>query len=749
MAYLTRAVLAFGLMLAWTALARADPILTPIFVAAIAAATGLAATSAVVTISAAILTAITVAAIGFGLTMLLTKKPKVPQAEDGALTVQQPLPFRNLAYGTVRHSGAFMLHEEIAGRLVKVQAVFGHRIKEWVGIYLNDDPVTLTAIGTPDYTGALNGYVNTGEDGRYKNQVIKIDTRLGLDTETPYKSIVDLVNVGSSGIGIVWSNNHRGDGIASIAMLAASVKQADFSTSYPYGAPQLSAVANTALLFDPRDVTQSYLSPSTWKFSSNPVLAWLDFMCFSRFGYQRDYATTILPIVDLINRAADDCDEFVPMKSGGTQPRYRLGFFMSAEQDRKIALQAILASCDGWMCQRGDGTIIMEVGKYREPLCILTDADIIGYSLQSDAPSSQRINQSTARYTSPENHYITVETFSVIDAADQAIRPGPPRVSILDLSAVQNIGQASRLHKREVIRQRARVRGTLTVKWSGMDACYGRRIRVQSNTIPLLNNAVIENIKSVQSASTQTCEISFIRVGAEIDEYNAAVDESPPAKIPQKPRTFVLEPPENIDAVAVQMLDANSNTYVSIHVSWDDPYDGVVNHPVQAFAVRWRVIGAPSWNQTDYDSLTPSAGQFEVETGLVPPEQNIEVQVASKGVTALSQWSAPSVEVDTHVASVAPGEPTNLMATGAVGIVNLSARFPNSPNVASIRFYRSIVGGGFGLATAIGTDVYGAANATGAYAHTVTAGTYDFYVVAKNAAGVASTDAGPVTATAT
>lgn len=747
---------ALGALLASTAPARADPvsaILTTIFTVALNSAGFYSTTVLGFVITAqmvgATLAAITTAAIGFGLTMLLSKRPKPPAPEDAAGVIQQPIPFRQFLYGFGRTGGAVMIFERVNDYLVKVLALFGHRVTSFGQLYLNDDAVSLE--GSPsNVTGPKKGFVSSGEGKRYNGNIpyVVIDTRYGLSTETAYGHIVDIMNGDPANVGL-WSAAHRGDTIASLMMVCQKPAARFFSAIFPFGAPQPSLVVGGYALFDPRDVAQNPDVEDTWVFSRNAALVMLHFQCFSDFGFKRDYATAILPVLDRWIQAANDCDAPVAKKGGGTEPRYLLGFQMSADQDRKVAVATILAACDGWLCHRGDGTVVFDVGVYREPVVTLTDADIIGFRHLSDQPSRQRINQSVARYTSVDNDYVSVETDPIIDTADQLLRPGPPRAATLDLTAVQAVGQASRLHKREIIRQKARKSGTLTIRWSGLDACYTRRIRVQSNTIPGMADCVIENRKPVISPMTQTATIDFIMVGGEIDVYDPATDESRPAPVANKPTSDQLIAPTNVGAQAIQITDGAGNSTIVLEVSFDDLYAGVTNPPQREYVVRWREAGKDAYVETTFTNLTAVAGVFTVRVGVVPPDMTLNVSVASQSGVTLSEFSTPDVNVNTTASGVAPSVPTLFTATGAVGAVNLQATMPTSAGANSLQFYRAATGGGFGLATPIGARMFDGPGSVVSYNHTVAAGTYDFFVVALNAYDVPSTAAGPQSGTAT
>lgn len=731
--------------------AHADPIFTPIFTTILTSVSIPASvTVASTTISiAAVLSSITVTALGVGLSFLLAPKPPKPGPEAGQIPTQQPIPYRQFGYGYVRVAGAFMLKENLNGWLVYVLAVLGHKCAAFEGAYLNDDPVTLfDYAGYGAYfDGDFTGTVFPGSDNRYANGIIQIDTRLGANTEDPYRFITSFL-----GISTTWSTDHRGDKITSAMVASVQVPKENFGQFYPYGAPIPSFVLKSALCFDPRETDQTYDDDSTWQFRDNAALAIMHFLCFSDYGYQLDYTVAIEPVIDDWIEQIDYCDEQVAEKGGGTERRYRLGGWMTTEQDRKTALETMLAACDGWLCQRGDGTVILRVGRYVAPTITLTDDDICGWKLDTDLSSNEKVNRATAKWTYPDAGYASVETDPFENTADQALRQGPIRTAQLDLTWVQSVGQASRLTKIELNKHSKSVRGTLQLRLQGMNACYERWVAIQSNTIPRLSNAVIEIRKPVISLIEGKCSVEFVLSGSDVYDYTAATDESETPYIPERPSGSTLSAPANVTGTAEQYENANGGFDVIIDVNWDVPQLNGGDRTDLSYIVRWRVAPAsgddPPWTQLTVTNPTTVASVAYASLGVVPKDETIQVQVAAVAANGYqSDWSATE-EIDTSVSTTAPGSPTNLIAsTSVTGAVDLSVTAPNSANFSAIQFYRSAVSDPFGSAVAIGSPVFGSANSTIVYTDTVSAGSYDYWATSLNAYSVESTPVGPTTGT--
>jgi len=726
---------AFALM---PAPAHADPIITPIVTAIFAAASiPTAVTIAGMTFSTvAIATALITTAIGLALAYAFAPKPKPPVPENGSFPFQQAIPPRIYAYGRCRIGGATMLLEASDSFLFHITALTGHRISAFNQFYLNDDPVTIAADST----------VAAGSDGRYESGSVKLTGRLGNVPETAFSC---------PGLEGIWTANHRGDGCATMWMSCDAGSGRDFSKRFPYQRPQPSAVIDAALVYDWRDPSQNLANPSTWSFSRNPALMLAHFLCFNEFGAKMDFNAAISPVIDLWTEAADICDELVPLKAGGTERRYRAGGWTTTEQDNRSTVQTLLNCCDGHFVLRGDGAAILRAGKYKSPEVTLTDDDIAGFVLQSDVTSEDKINFASATYTFPSASYSTVETDPVINTADQALRPGPPRSARLELPWVQSTGQASRLLRREVFRQNQPLRGKLYLRISALNSVYERNIKISSNALPArLRNAEIENRKANINLAEQVIEIDFIGYGPQIDSYSAASDESTPPTAPDRPVSAGLPRPANVAAVAEQTTDSSGAASIYLNISWDRPTSGGVPRTDLTYRIRWRVAGigggqAGAWSEQDVSSPTISANRLSATTSTIASSTTFEVQVASIGSRGSYSDFSDAVSVSTTPTGTAPTAPSIFTATGGAGSVVLSAVNPSTANFAAVQFYRAVSGGTFVSAAPVGGPIYGLPGGTSTRTDNVAPGAWSYWVVALNAYSVASSPTGPQNATAT
>ncbi|MBN9054240.1 MAG: hypothetical protein J0H80_10790, partial [Rhizobiales bacterium] len=190
---------------------------------------------------------------------------------------------------------------------------------------------------------------------------------------------------------------------------------------------------------------------------------------------------------------ANICDEDIPRASGGTEKRYECNGWDTTENGPKAATNAILAACDGWICERGDGALLFTVGKFREDrVAVLTDADIIGHQIQYDVLFEDAINRLVPKFTYPATDYTTSDTDFFEDTAAQ-LEDGRILSEDANYQWVHQWRQARRLGKRDWLRLRQKVKGTLDVRLSGLDAIYARWVRVETpNRLPRLNGKLIE-----------------------------------------------------------------------------------------------------------------------------------------------------------------------------------------------------------------------------------------------------------------
>ena len=165
--------------------------------------------------------------------------------------------------------------EEVLGRTIELDGnplTDSARFK--YGCYIGSDKIssgsgslnTVTQVGSTISAGA--GGFGTSPTSRYR---ITFNIHHGAASQTADPMLVaSMPN---------WTTSHRLDGICYIATHYKFDKEGMFS-----GIPQMTVQVRGKKVFDPRDNTQTFGTVSTYKYSDNPALTFLDYISNNEYG---------------------------------------------------------------------------------------------------------------------------------------------------------------------------------------------------------------------------------------------------------------------------------------------------------------------------------------------------------------------------------------------------------------------------------------------------------------------------------
>lgn len=691
-----------------------DPIFTPIFTAILGAG-GITIGASTITY-ASIASALTVTALSIGVQALMAPKP--PDPESGRVPKTQSIPYRIWAVGRNRLAGAYMMWEAKGDFLYAVQALVAHRVKSINRYWLHDDEVFLDA----------NGYTTNDGNGRYGNNV-RLLTRIGLTPETPYAPLV--AKLASSG---VWTNNHRGDGQASVAMIAESAEAKSQNKRFPYGAPQVSVEVDGALCWDFRDPAQSPTNPATWQWTRNSVVILCWHECFNEFGNRRDYTKAILPVLDMWIEEADICDEDVPLAAGGTEKRYECNGWDTTENGPKVGTQAILATCDGWMIERGDGALLLTVGKFRESRVeTITDADLIGHQIQYDVLFEDECNRLVPKFTYPDTGYSSCDTDYFEDTAAQ-LTAGRVLSQDGDYRFCHQWRQARRLGIRDWRRLQQKVKGSIDDRTSGINAIYSRWVRFETPVrLPRLDGKLMENRRSTLAITRGGFTMEVVQHPDNIDDWNPATDEGMQPPVPNTLGSAEISP----GVINTVQAKANGGS-VYLRVVIVDPESNSWT-PVIFYRLTDAGGGVPgAWIEQQFPDWTASGGFIELNTGAVPVDVDLDVEAGFIGSNGSYGPRSPTEEVHTTADPTPSGPVTGVSVSPGTGNATINWYAPNSSNYAGSRIYWNTTNN-FATATAVSPPSYGSAGAFASKTVTLTTGTKYAWVVSLNRSGIEGT----------
>ncbi len=568
---------------------------------------------------------------------------KAPPAEITKLAIKTERPPRVSAYGRLKLFGAYILYEAASdGSAVDVWAFHDGRIARIVGWYLGDKLVTRLP----------TGFVQEAPDGAYGfSDVIRIGANLGADTETAHAAVV-------AKLPGIWTSAHRGDGVVTGYSISKPVKAKDYQKVFPAGGPNnmpLAIVVEAQPVYDWRDPAQSLSDPLTWKWSEN---AWLHIAHYQLVRNGKTWARHFAPTLDLWTAAANDADSPMPLRAGGSEPRYRscVAHRNAGEgSEPKSVLGALLACCDGWMASREDEALVPYSGRYYPPTVTIGPDQIISYTVEDGIEDEAALNNINVTYVSAQHDYNEVDTDPWTDE-DDIVRRGALRSADLK-NQVPSFSQARRLAKRKMAQTMARKRGTLTLTSAGSAVLSQRFINLRliegegtdDEFAPYVGQAEITDVR--RNLQTGGLSASWIAADPNIDAWNPATEEGDPAPVGERVAREPLEQPTIISATAV---------YSAVGQNPDDPLGGgsqstgarvliAADGPDRSdltWYARWRVGVTGSWNEREYADADPGPA-VSFTTEFVPLATNINVEVAySAGDGRLSPWSEPTV-VDT------------------------------------------------------------------------------------------------------
>lgn len=572
-----------------------------------------------------------------------------PDADNAQGSIKQPIPPRIEAYGEGKLPGQFMLWEAKGNHAYDVMAFHHGRAEAIDEVWSHDHILTLLP------TGWVQG---SDEYGGGDNDLIHIEKRLGLATETAYSAIV--AALGASG---VWTNDHRGDGIASIGVDYRHAKQENLLKDYPNGDPSWSAVGRWKPIWDPRFDSYS---------ASRNTAVQIMYLLTSPDGFAQDYEATVEPVLAHWIGEMNICDEAIAQKAGGTAPRYESFVYRALSDDPVEALKKLLSACDGRLTQDEDGCYRLWVGKYRPPTVFLTEDDIHGYDVAGDASTEDVVNELVPSFKSRAHGWNMVETDPWRDSGDAFMR-GSVETSPFEQEAVTNNSQVRRLAKREMSRLLAPVRGRLDGKLSAARAMGQRWIGVNLPEIGF-NDAVIEIEEGGQtSLQGMTVAIPFVLADPNADAWNAGTEEGDGPQVGDRIVREALAMP-TIDTVVVFTDSTGGSEGVRLRITASGPGRDDLN-----WSARWRVVGSSSWVEGSYVDIDPGTPVL-LETGFVASDE-LEVEVAyTTGGGGMSDWSLPRlVNATVEPVYVVPPPSDLTVSSPSPGLLRIGYRDPALP----------------------------------------------------------------------
>jgi hypothetical protein len=214
---------------------------------------------------------------------------------------------------------------------------------------------------------------------------------------------------------------------------------------WPSAPPEVELEMDWSRVWDPRNEAQDPDDPDTWAVEDNQALCLLDALRMNPLAAFRGDSIWR----ETFEHAADVADEDVPVKAGGTEPRYRVGGLLVFNgQSELLAQIAPLSQAGGGSLIKVGGRVGYRAGEYQAPVVTLTDY-LRDQPIRFQRTRRQRElpNAIKAIFPDPDSQWESSELIPHPIRSDWD--GGDDRIDVLDLPLVPYARQAMRLQKIE------------------------------------------------------------------------------------------------------------------------------------------------------------------------------------------------------------------------------------------------------------------------------------------------------------
>jgi hypothetical protein len=675
-------------------------------------------------VGTAVVGAATIAA-SLALGSMLQPKPKTAQTaaanENEQAVVSQALAPRVRAYGRVKIGGVRNFWDSRNGNLYQSIMMMSDRIDAFEEFWIADQEVLTDA-------GAAGGNVTSAPYNVITPSAVVLEAHLGAATQSA-SSIL------SSVWSDVWGAAYQLKGIAYLVAVFNSVPQANFFSTYPQSYDtQVRAVIRAALVWDPRVEVQSATDSSTWAWTQNLSLCILDYIHHpDGMNQPLDWIN-----VESFTNYANRCDEAVPLKAGGNEPRYACGFSYDFSEDPADVLRRAVAAGDAELYEDNLGRIAIRGGAWAAPSVAIdaADGDILSWKLAQGNDALAAYNELIPSYVDVDQDYQMQQAQSWINTAAQAVQGRVTQDFPLD--TVQSFGQSRRLAKIKSAKDNPQWVGSITTNLIGLQLVQPQDDPSASPTFTLTiaELGIVAQTFLVRQLSVHSdlsgVDISIISLDESTYDWDPSTEEGDAAAVPPSTTpTLNLPTPTNLTVSLGSTLSVGGTAVPTIVAAVDNPatfaspWTGLscqIEYRSPPNTGVWQAMSVASGSFTGVSSPVTSGAPYEVRAQYISSDFVAGPWTASVDITATPDATAPS----------APSGVTHSLLSGTVTL--------DWTNPASHFFYAQVFRSAtntFSSALPIGTQ-YGAAGGPSSATDTPGSGTWYYWIVALNVSAVAS-----------
>ena len=605
---------------------------------------GIAGTAATIA-SSVILTGISLGA-QMGLSAMQASEAKkkarrATSAQDFQQSIRGSVMPRVRHYGKVKVGGTIVFIENVGSDVYLIVALGHGTIAGIDEFFIGDKAVLLDADGcvtnAPFWIGA-----SASPNARSH---VRIQSRRGYALQDPFSLI-------SEAFPTQFTADHRLNGVAALALRYKAASQANFAKVYNSSIPDAKAVLRGAPVFDPRNPGQTLNDPNTWAYTRNGPLHLLD------YHLNPDGMNIALGAVDTASfaEAAEIADEFVPLRSGGSERRYECSGSYNFDEQPADVIERICDTFRGEYFLTAEGKIGIRAGVWREPTVTLTEDDIVSIDkLERGVGLLKQYNAYRPFFTSPDHAWQEQEAAQVRDEAAYEVL-GREFARDIKLPFVTSHSQAQRLAKIRLYEENPPFSGEITCHMTALDLIDQRVFRL------LLADPALDLVCRVTSlrlpSDLSTITVAFDAIPEEAYAWDAEVDEGDAPLIPPETADDSTSPAA---PTGFTVTTETASSIMRSGVRWE-----CRDRAGQVFDFRWMPVGG-DW--TTVTGLTAKGAEINPVTSGDSYDAEARVRTAEGGI---SPWGSVSFDA-TNFTATSLAAPTALAATAGPESVELRA----------------------------------------------------------------------------
>lgn len=650
--------------------------------------------------------------VSFGINYLVATmmKPKSPKPEDVQNNIRNAISPRIRHYGRVKVGGTLAFINNKNGHLHKVLAM-GHGEADEIEEYWVDSNKVV-----PD----ASGWVSSDPYWRRGEPRLRIHTRRGRATESHYGSLRAAFPE--------WTINHRGHGVLSLYAYQMAVKADEFQQTFPNGVGTVyRMVIRASKIYDPTIAGQSITRPSTWAWSDNLAAIVLDYMHHSDgMRIPASLLTTPLALAGW-RQAVQDSNDLMPLKGGGSEPRYRIWGSYSLEERPADVLTRMLMCGDGRIVPTPDGGITIDVGKWRDPTVTINDSAIISFDgVGRGRDILNTANVINGSYLSANHDYQSTDAQPWLDEDDVAER-GEIATSVEYLMAPSH-SQCRRLMKIAANEANPEWVGSFTLNLKGLRAIGERVIRIVYPDFKIDGFFKIKDARFLigEGATLMGVQIEVASTGRQVYQWDPATEEGAAPSADEIKLDNHIPLPAGFQVV-IERQNIGGTTIAVAKASWNAPSSDAL-----AIQIQFKRKTDAAWS-----SFNTTPDETVAYTGALLDGEEYEFRARNATIAGRTGGWTSVIRLIAIADANAPDPVMNVVAMDGFSSVTLTWTSPNSGNYRATNIYRSTVNN-FTASVLVATK-WGAASSSETITDTgLLSGTYYYWLKARNGSGIES-----------